>query len=137
MQNSRPDPSPTKIVAVDEAQANYLKANDRIAGYPIVGKPVVLNANDLKLIKHLLLSDIGYATPLIRCANQVFYGIRFTIDSEKVEFAVGKPCNQVIWAFQGNVGLEQWGGVMKDKHADEIVLMVKSALKNDGSASQR
>ena len=114
-----------KIVSVDEAQSNSLKDDTRIAGYPIDGKVIILPQSDSALIKNILLNDADYATPLIRCANKTFYGIRFIANNDKIEFALGKHCNQVIWAFHGTNAPEQWGGVMNGQQADKIISIIK------------
>jgi hypothetical protein len=114
-----------KVVSVNEAQSNALKDNTRIAGYPIDGKPITLSQSDATLIKQIVLNDKDYSIPLIRCANKTFYGIRFIADKEKIEFALGKPCNQIIWAYQGINGPEQWGGVINAQQADKIIAIIK------------
>ena len=114
-----------KIVSVDEAQSNSLKDDTRIAGYPIDGKLITLSPSDSALIKNTLLNDAEYVTPLIRCANKTFYGIRFLANNDKIEFALGKPCNQVIWAFRGINAPEQWGSVMNGQQADKIISIIK------------
>lgn len=115
-----------KVVSVEEAQRNVFSSHTRIAGYPIDGELMTLNKADSATIKQLLLNDSAYISARIRCANNAFYGVRFSTDENKVELALGEPCHQIVWAFSGSNGPELRGGVVTNDIAEKVLSIIKT-----------
>lgn len=114
-----------KVVSVEESRQQVFKTTDRIAGYPVLGKLVNLNIKTSQELVSLLLDKNNYANIRQRCQNQFFHGIRFSKDKQKIEFALGIPCNQVLIAFKNKEKIEWWGGVLGNKAAKQVQSLLR------------
>lgn len=115
-------------IAVSDAQANMLKNDETISGYPIVGQIRNLKEQEKTKIIELVLNEKNYLSTRIRCKNEFFIGLRFTRNSEKTEMALGFPCQQVIWAHRVDSEVRAWGAVMDDDATNAIRQIFESTL---------
>lgn len=123
-QHTRAESGKLKVVSVDESRQHAFKSEDRIAGYPEAGKFINLNLKTSQKLASLLLNKNNYANIRQRCQNQFFHGIRFVKDQQKVEFAIGIPCNQVLVAYEEKGEIKWWGSVMGADAATEIFTLL-------------
>ena len=118
-----------RIVSFSELKETALTSKDRIAGYPLKSKLSILNKTSSDLIKTELTNNSPYISRLMRCANRKTYGVRFTHNSNIVEFALGLPCHQVIFGFHEKNKVKLWGSVLSQITSAAILPTIKSAIK--------
>ncbi|NOY84929.1 MAG: hypothetical protein GXO96_08960 [Nitrospirae bacterium] len=111
-----------EVVSVTESQQHALKSVDRIAGYPVLGSILKLSTKKSQQMVNLILDSSNYANIRQRCKNDFFHGIRFSKEHEKIEVAIGIPCNQVLIVFHDAKQIRWWGGIWGD-------ISIKEALK--------
>ncbi len=99
-----------KAATVEESRKYALLTNERIAGYPLAGDTSSPGNTKAIQLANLFLSKDSYIDIRQRCKNETFFGIRFTKEGGKVEFAVGIPCNQVIVVFKNKNNANSWWG---------------------------
>lgn len=114
-----------KLVSVAESRRYALKTDDRISGYPIIGKLVSLDKEKSQQLTKLLLDKNNYAYGVLRrCKNYSLHGIRFTLGKQKVEVALGTPCNQTIITFKDKQITKWWGEVLGDKATKKVLMLL-------------
>ena len=117
------------MVSVDETLKNSLGGDDRIAGYPIKGLLKTLKKRNSLQLATIFLDDSNYVYLKARCFNQVFNGIRFISETDKVEVAIGIPCNQVIVSFKRHGETQRWGGVLASAVTEKALTLL--AIENE------
>jgi hypothetical protein len=118
-----------RVVAASEAERHALNAPDRITGYPVAGALRPVAPPDTTRLLGILFRDDSYDFDIrLRCANKRFLGVRF-LAMAPVEFALGTPCNQAIWAFRRTGKVERWGAILSDRAAASF----RSLLATDPS----
>lgn len=116
-----------RVIGALQAHDARLSSDTRILGYPIRGALQPVAPADASRIADLILDDGSYTDLLRRCANDYLVGIRFTKDNERVEFALGMPCEQGFFAFRDAAGAIQGDGkVMLSPQAAEVIRLAGS-----------
>ena len=110
-----------KVVEYEKSRKQALKTSDRIAGYPAVGTFANINSEKSKQLAKLLLDKNNYNNIRQRCLNKYFQGIRFIKNAQKVEIAIGVPCNQVVVAFQVGNKTHWWGSTLGKDTMEQIL----------------
>jgi len=123
-QPDRVETARLKPVAAVESQEHALANNHRIAGYPVISKPVVLEQSKSTQIAGLLLDKDNYADVTVRCLNRALSGMRFYQGWQMVEVAFGLPCRQVIVVFRDGEDTKWWGGVLGEKAAHALISLL-------------
>jgi hypothetical protein len=122
---TRADTAKLAVIGVAEAERRTFAAPGRIAGYPIRGPVRAVAAQPLAAAVGTLLRDDSYDfETLVRCRNSSFVGARFATAPVEVELALGKPCNQAVWAFRkgGARGpIQRWGGLLSPQAAAAVM----------------
>jgi len=119
-----------KVTAVEESRKYALLTSDRMAGYPLTGNTYSPDNAEAVQLANLVLSKNSYIDIRQRCKNEKFYGIRFMKDDKVVEFAVGIPCNQVIFVFKNKNGTNNWWGSTFGKKAmEQFNALMKHSFK--------
>ena len=112
------------VVSATQAQEQLLNNDSEIAGYPIANRAHLLKREQRQSLKKIILKDEHYITAKGRCLNDDFLGIRFNQGDKKVEFALGLPCHQVVWAYPTQEGARLWGGILNREASRQILLTV-------------
>lgn len=121
-----------RVIPAIEAENNTLVRDDRILGYPVEEKLAALDSSESATIVRELLDDGHYDFARARrCRNQYFVGLRFEASGERVEFALGMGCHQVLWAsvMKTDEGVEvsRWGGSISPELARRVVGLLPTA----------
>lgn len=109
-----------EVIDVEDAQNNMLTSNKRITGYPIEKMLGKLDPSDADKFVTLVLDSKSYITVRQRCRNRYLLGVRFTRGKELVEFSLGMPCQQAIWAFKECTEVRYWGAVLGSEATQKI-----------------
>jgi hypothetical protein len=116
-----------RVIGALQAHNARLSSDTRILGYPIQGALQRVAPADASRIADLILDDASYTDLVRRCRNDYLVGIRFTKDNERVEFALGMPCEQGFFAFRDAAGAIQGDGkVMLSPQAAEVIRLCGS-----------
>jgi hypothetical protein len=112
-----------------QAEQRALQDDGRVAGYPVASKLRSLGAEEAERIGALLLDDESYQFDLERrCANKSWLGARFEGEGgERVEAALGIPCNQLILVWRSSGTVQRWGSITADEAATAMTALVESA----------
>ncbi len=115
------------VVSVAESREHVFTTDKRIAGYPVQTTPEKLNRQESEELAKFILNDKNYTNIRQRCQNQFFQGVRFIRNGEKVEVAIGLPCNQVLVAYPEGKNIRWWGGIL----GNTTVISILKIIKND------
>ena len=127
-----------RLVSAEEQERTALRSDGRMAGYPIAGPRVVLPGADVSGLKRLLLDHQSYAWGLrIRCANSHFVGVRFVRQRQKVELALGLPCQQALWAFPAAGAVGRGGAHLGNSQTQEVLHHLTPVICPAGAADKR
>jgi hypothetical protein len=112
-----------------QAEQRALQDDGRVAGYPVATKLRPLPPAETTRIGELLLADESYQFDVVRrCANKSWVGARFEDDGgERVEAALGIPCNQLILVWRNAGTVQRWGAVTTDEAATEMTKIIEAA----------
>lgn len=109
-----------KVINAATATKNIFNSNKNIVGYPVIDKTSLLNTQHKEKLIKILTNNKSYISLRNRCKNSHFIGIRFSKTKEKIEFALGIPCNQAIWAIATEKQPNVWGAVLNNDAANII-----------------
>ncbi|VAW64579.1 hypothetical protein MNBD_GAMMA09-946 [hydrothermal vent metagenome] len=114
-----------KVIDAVTARKNLRKYNTSIAGYPVDQHLSALTTEERALVFKVLLNHTSYSSRLVRCKNNYFIGFRFSGQATnkahgKIEFALGIPCNQAIWAIPSGAENILLGSILKKDSARQI-----------------
>jgi hypothetical protein len=109
-----------------QAEQQTLQANTTLVGYPIRGARKTLTVDQARELATLLLDEASYSAEMSRCANTRWVGARFTSGTRVVEFGLGMPCKQAIWAAQTNGNVLRWGSNMTPAAASAAEAIVNA-----------
>lgn len=122
--HTRTEMARLNVVSIAESQQYAITTSNRIAGYPFTGKLANLDKEKSQQLAKLLLDKNNYANIRQRCLNDYFHGIRFSKDQQKIEFALGIPCNQVVIAFHDGEVIKWWGGILGDDAVSKVITLL-------------
>ena len=111
-----------------DAERQTLLTANRIMGYRLDGRIRQVAPEAAQPLTELVLADSSYTAATARCANESFVGIRFTNNNQKVEFALGLPCNQALWGSMTDGRVTRWGANMTPEAAAQVVAAANTAL---------
>lgn len=116
-----------RVIGALQAQNAVFSSDTRILGYPVHGALQPVPPADASRLADVILDDASYTDLLRRCRNDYLVGVRFTKDNERVEFALGMPCEQGFFAFRDAAGAVQGDGkVMLSPQAAEVIRLAGS-----------
>jgi len=107
-----------------DAERQTLLTGNRIMGYRITGRLRALSDDDARTFTDRALDDASYTSTVARCANESWIGARFTNNSQKVELAIGLPCNQALWASSSEGHVSRWGANLTPEAAQALSAMI-------------
>jgi hypothetical protein len=119
-----------RVVSASEAEAKALTSLDRILGYPLRGSTIRMSSEQAQRLFSVLLDESSYFTDArIRCRNTSLIGVRFVGKGQRLEFALGRPCRQALWAWMGDGRVQRWGALVKEDPAAQIEETVSSVVR--------
>lgn len=112
--------APLKREAVARAEAATFTSRSRVVGHPAAALRD-LTAEQAEQVGRLLTDDASYLFdgPVNRCANRSWLGLRFDGASGAVEVALGKPCDQILFAWTAP-DTKRWGARMTAAAAERL-----------------
>ncbi len=110
-----------EVGAVTTAQQRALQDRETITGYSISGKKFRLNHDEVDRVTVDILNDNNYSHQRIRCKNEYLIGIKYSGGNKIVDFSLGMPCQQVIWAYPSADTVVFWSANLNDAVTKKVL----------------